>query len=97
MDGPPSWRQRGWPQPVNQAQDLGEQRSWDGNLRHLESDVATVAHDIGPDLDELVAQGGERPMFHSLGQRQGAQEVAEITGERMELEPDLVVAETVAG
>ncbi len=29
-------------------------------------------------------------------QTQGAQEVAEIIGERMELEPDLVVAETVA-
>ncbi len=39
---------------------------------------------------------GERPVFHSFGQRQGAQEVAEIMGKRMELEPDLVVAETVA-
>ncbi len=38
-----SWRQRGWPQRVNQAQDLGEQRSWDGDLRHLESDGAAMA------------------------------------------------------
>ncbi len=30
-------------------------------------------------------------------QTQGAQEVAEIMGERMELEPDLFVAETVVG
>ncbi len=35
-------------------------------------------------------------MLDLLRQRQGAQEVAEIIGERMELEPDLVVAETVA-
>jgi hypothetical protein len=32
---------------------LGEQRSWDGDLRHLESDVAAMAHDLGTDLDEL--------------------------------------------
>ncbi len=35
-------------------------------------------------------------MLDLLRQRQGAQEVAEIIGERMELKPDLVVAETVA-
>ncbi len=35
-------------------------------------------------------------MLDLLRQRQGAQEVAEIIGQRMELEPDLVVAETVA-
>ena len=48
-----------------------------------------MSHDLRADLDELVAQGGERPVFHSLGQRRDAQEVAEIIGERMELEPDL--------
>ena len=31
-----------WSQPVNQAQDLGEQRSWDGDPRQLERDIATV-------------------------------------------------------
>ncbi len=36
-------------------------------------------------------------MLDLLRQREGAQEVAEIIGERMELEPDLVVAETVTG
>ncbi len=29
LDRAPSWRQRHWPQPVNEAQDLSEQRSWD--------------------------------------------------------------------
>ena len=28
LDRAPSWRQRRWPQPVNEAQDLSEQRSW---------------------------------------------------------------------
>ncbi len=51
LDGPPSWRQRGRPQPVNQMKYLGEQRSWDGDLRQLESDVATMTHDLGADLD----------------------------------------------
>ena len=39
LDRGPSWRQEGWPQAVNQAQDLSEQRSWDGDLCHLESDI----------------------------------------------------------
>ncbi len=56
LDWALSWRQRGWPQPVDQMKYLGEQRSWDGDLRHLESDVAAMAHDLGTDLDELLAQ-----------------------------------------
>ena len=43
LDQGPSWRQRSQPQPVNQAQDLSEQGSWYGDLRHLERDIATVA------------------------------------------------------
>ena len=70
LDKAPSWRQKRWPQPVNEAQDLGEQGSWDGDLRHLKRDVATMTHDLGADLDELLAQGGQGPVFHSLGQGQ---------------------------
>jgi hypothetical protein len=54
LDGPPSWRQRCWPQPVNEAQDLSEQGSWYCDLRQLESDVAAMSHDLGADLDELL-------------------------------------------
>ncbi len=36
-------------------------------------------------------------MLDLLRQSQSAQEVAEIVGERMELEPDLVVPEAMAG
>ncbi len=58
LDRAPSWRQRRWPQPVNEAQDLSEQRSWDGDVGHLKRDVVAVAHDLGADLDQLLSQGG---------------------------------------
>ncbi len=97
LDQGPSWRQRGWPQPVDQMKYLGEQRSWDGDLCELKGDVTAMTHDLGADLDELLPKRRQRPVFDLLRQRQGAQEGAEIIGERMELEPDLIVAETVAG
>jgi hypothetical protein len=64
----------------HEAQDLSEQSSGDSDFRELKGDITAMSHDLRADLDELVAQGGERPVFHSLGQRQGAQEVAEIIG-----------------
>ncbi len=67
---------------------------WD--LRHLESDVATVAHDLGADLDQLFAQSGQRPVLNVFRQRQRSHEVAEVISERMELKPDGIVAEAVA-
>ncbi len=42
--------------------------------------MTAMSHDLRAELDELIAQGGGRPVFHSLGQRQGAQDVAEIIG-----------------
>ena len=54
-DEVPSWRQGGGPQPVKQAQDIGEQGSGDGNLRHLESDATAVAHDLRSNIDQLLA------------------------------------------
>jgi hypothetical protein len=66
LDQGPSWRQRGWPQPVDPMKYLGEQRSWDGNLRHLESDVAAMPHDLGADLDQLLPLRGQRPVLALL-------------------------------
>ena len=85
LDQGPSWRQRSWPQPVNSAQDLSEQSSLDGDLRHLERDVATMADNFGPDLDLLLAQSGQRPVLDLLRQGQCTQEVAEIVSERLHL------------
>ncbi len=63
----PSWRQGSRPQPVNQAQDLSEQSSRDSDLGKLESDVAAMAHDLGPDLDQLLAHRGHRPVLDLIG------------------------------
>ncbi len=38
--------------------------SLDGDLRHLESDVATMTHDLGADLDELLPQSGQSCVLH---------------------------------
>ncbi len=70
LDQGPSWRQRSQPQPVNQAQDHSEQGSWYGDLRHLERDIATVASNRGADLDQLLPQRGQRPVFDLLRQPQ---------------------------
>jgi hypothetical protein len=52
---------RGWrrPEPVDAAQDVGEQVTGDGDLGHLERDVAPVADDLRADLDELLSQAGQ--------------------------------------
>ncbi len=59
----PSSQQTGRSQAVNQAQDVGEQASWDCDLGKLERDIAAVAHDLGADLDQLLTQGGQRPVL----------------------------------
>ncbi len=63
LDRAPSWRQRRWPQPVNEAQDLSEQGSGDGDLRHLEHDVAAMSHGLGADLDQLLPERRQRLRF----------------------------------
>jgi hypothetical protein len=56
-----------------------------------------VAHDPGADLDQLLAQGRERPLRHLVGQRERAQEVGQVVGEREQLQPHRVVPEGAAG
>ena len=48
-------RRRLRPEPVDPPQDIGEQRSGHGHLGQLEHDVATMAHDLGAELDQLLA------------------------------------------
>ena len=68
----------------------------DGDLGHLEGDIAAVADDLRADLDQLLLQARQRPVLDRLGRRQRAQEVAEIVGERMKLEPHGVGGERPA-
>ena len=59
---PSRWRWiRRRPQFGDQWQNLGEQHSWHGDLGHLEGDIATVVNDLRANLDEFLAQAGQRP------------------------------------
>jgi hypothetical protein len=49
-----------------------------GDLGYLEQDLATVADDRGVDLDQLLAQAGQRPRFRRLGHRQRPHEIAKV-------------------
>src|ERR1700730_7055755 len=62
----------------------------DGDLGHLEGDVAAVAHDLRADLDELLPQARHRPIFDRLWRRQRAQEIAEVVGECVKLKSNSV-------
>ena len=62
FDQAPSWRKMGGPQPVNQAQDLGQQRPRNGHCRQLECDIAAVANNLGADLCRLLSQRSQLPV-----------------------------------
>ena len=80
----------------DQAENLLEHLQWDGDLGHLERDVVAVADDLRADLDQLLLQARQRPVLDRFGCCQRAQEVAEIVGERMKLEPNRVGGERPA-
>ena len=46
-------------EPIDSAEDVGEQVTRDSDLGHLEDNVATVADDLRADLDEIFAQRGQ--------------------------------------
>jgi hypothetical protein len=47
-----------WHQPQNLSDQFARHR----DFRHLERDVACSCDDLGPDLDELFPQAGQRPV-----------------------------------
>ena len=96
LDGPPSWRRRGRSQPIDEAEDFSKQLPRHRNLGQLESDIATMADDLGTDLDQLLPQRGQRPVLHLLRQSQRPHEVAQIVGQGVKLKPNLVAAELAA-
>ena len=66
-------RGRGWwlrPQFCDEAQNLLEHLPGDGDLGHLERDVAGVADDLRADLDQLLFQRRQRPILDRFGRRQ---------------------------
>ena len=76
---------------------MSANRLWNGDLGHLEGDIAAVADDLRADLDQLLLQARQRPIFDRLRRRQRAQEVAEIVGERVKLKANGVGGERTAG
>src|SRR5262245_15949420 len=58
--------------------------------------IAAVAHHLRADLDQLVLQTRQRPVLDRLRRRQRAQEIAEVVGERMKLEPHRIGGERSA-
>src|SRR6516162_3301465 len=75
------------PQLRDEPQNLLEHLPCDGDLGHLEDNIAAVAHHLRADLDQLFLQTRQRPVLDRLRRRQRAQEIAEVVGERMKLEP----------
>ncbi len=80
-------------QVINQGQDFPEQLPRHGNLGQLESYITIMADNLGSDLDQLLPQRRQRPEFHLLRQGKRSHEVAQIVGQGVKLEPNLVVAE----
>ena len=62
----------------------------------MEGEVAAVADDLGADLDQLLAQAGQRPRLRRLGHRQRSHEVAEVVSEHMKLKADGIGGEGTA-
>lgn len=52
--------------------------------------------ELGPNLDKLLPQLRQRPVFDFLRQGQGTHEIGQIARQSIKLEPDLVVAEPAA-
>jgi hypothetical protein len=57
-----------------------EQFPWDRHLRHLKDDLTGVAHDLCPDLDQLLPQRRQRPVTRRSGQHRLPQEICVIAG-----------------
>jgi hypothetical protein len=79
------------------VQDISEQVSGNGDLGHLEGNVAPVVHDLAADLDQPVPERRHRPLLHGIRQRQSAQEVADVVCDCVKLETDGVLGEPATG
>src|SRR5262249_23185540 len=85
------------PQPADPPQNRRQQLAGHRYLRQLEDDVLGVRHHLRPDLDQLLAQGGQAPAADRPRQRQLPQEVRQVVGQGEQLQPRRVVLEPAAG
>jgi len=82
--------------PGNKHQDVPEHEPRHGDLVHLERHVTAMADDLRADLDQLLAQAGQRPRFGRLRHRQRPHEISHIIGEDVKLEVDGIGGEGAA-
>ena len=68
-------RQAGYP-----VEDSGEQSLRHGYLGQLERNVPRVPRYLCADLDQLLPQGGQRPVLYFTGQGQAPQEIRQVVG-----------------
>ncbi len=68
VDFPGLRRSGSSPEIIDQAQDFPKQFPRHGNLGQLEGDIATMADDLGPDLDQLLPERRKRSILDLLGQ-----------------------------
>ncbi len=73
------------------GQDAVEEVTRDRDLGELEGDRAGMPHDTGADFDEPCLQAGQRPGRDLVGQLGGLEEHAEVVGQRVELQANLVL------
>ncbi len=59
------------PQFGDQPQDVGEETFGNGDLGHLQGDIAPMAHDLRADLDQLLLKARQRPILTWGGPGQG--------------------------
>lgn len=81
---------------IDRGKDGPHHRTSDRDLGQLDGDGACVTHNAGPDLDQLELEAGQRPVGHRLGQFDAAQQGGEAVGQRMQVQPHLVVAGRLA-
>ena len=93
----PSCRPRWWLDVADGGDDLPKQRSIDCDLCQLACNLAGMAHNPRPDLDQAALDAGQRPIGDLFREVYTLQEDAEVIGQCVKLKPDLIVTEPLAG
>ncbi len=84
-------------QQCDGVEDRGKQVSCHGHLCPLKEHGLGVPRNLGPDLDPLFSQRRQRPIPDQFRQGRSPQEVAQVFGQRKEMNAGLVVPERMAG
>jgi hypothetical protein len=74
------------------TQNLPEHLPWDGRLRPYERQLGPWLTTLAAELDQLFLEGGQRPITDRVRRRQRQQEIAEITGERLDIPASVTIS-----